>query len=104
LIKGKTLNEAVNFAIKDTEYVFFDIHTTEPNGFAPNTLKHVIYWLLHTDSFEEAVLSAVNEGGDTDTIAALVGAIAGIHYGMENIPEKWIDKLKAKKQINNLII
>jgi poly(ADP-ribose) glycohydrolase ARH3 len=47
-----------------------------------------------TNSFREAVVVAVNLGGDTDTIAAMAGAIAGAYYGFEQIPQEWIAPLE----------
>lgn len=40
-------------------------------------------------SFEEAVTVAVRCGGDTDTVAAMAGAIAGARFGATSIPARW---------------
>ncbi len=45
-------------------------------------------------SFEDAVTRAVNLGGDTDTIGAMTGAVAGAYYGLGNIPRRWLDCLE----------
>jgi ADP-ribosylglycohydrolase len=47
-----------------------------------------------THSFREAVVLAVNLGGDTDTIGAMAGAIAGAYYGYGQIPEEWLSPLE----------
>lgn len=47
----------------------------------------------HTSSFRDAVLTAVGAGGDTDTIGAMVGALAGATYGSAAIPPDWLDAL-----------
>lgn len=39
---------------------------------------HILY---HTKSWKEAVLKAVNLGGDADTVAAITGMLAGFLYG-----------------------
>lgn len=49
--------------------------------------------------FEDAVLGAVNLGRDTDTIAAISGAICGAMNGINNIPEKWISRISESKGI-----
>ena len=49
---------------------------------------------LFTDNFEEAVVLAVNLGGDTDTIGAMAGAIAGAAYGLKGLPEQWLQVLE----------
>jgi poly(ADP-ribose) glycohydrolase ARH3 len=47
-------------------------------------------FLAHWDSFAEAVLFAVRMGGDTDTIGAMTGAIAGALHGEDAIPPNWL--------------
>jgi len=47
-----------------------------------------------THSFCEAVVLAVNLGGDTDTIGAMAGAIAGAYYGYDQIPQAWLNPLE----------
>jgi poly(ADP-ribose) glycohydrolase ARH3 len=49
---------------------------------------------VFTGSFRDAVVLAVNLGGDTDTIGAMAGAIAGAYYGHSNIPLEWLDPLE----------
>jgi poly(ADP-ribose) glycohydrolase ARH3 len=45
-------------------------------------------------SFEEAVTTAIRCGGDTDTTAAMAGAIAGARFGASAIPSRWLDALE----------
>jgi len=47
-----------------------------------------------TDSFRDAVVLAVNLGGDTDTIGAMAGAMAGAYYGYGQIPKEWLNPLE----------
>jgi len=42
------------------------------------------------ESFEDAVVSAISLGGDTDTVGAMVGAMAGACWGVEGIPSDWV--------------
>jgi len=61
-------------------------------------------WAFHsTTSFQDGMLAAVNLGGDSDTIGAVYGQIAGSFYGYDAIPEKWLSKIKDRKKINHLI-
>jgi ADP-ribosylglycohydrolase len=48
------------------------------------------FWCLHTLELEEALVQTVGRGGDTDTNAAIAGALLGSHYGREKIPPRWI--------------
>ena len=45
---------------------------------------------------------AISLGGDTDTIGAMTGAIAGAYHGLEKIPENWREKLEKKDYIEKL--
>lgn len=58
---------------------------------------------MHTNSYKDCVLKAVNLGGDTDTIAAIAGGLAGTLYGYENILAGWISSLQAKNIIDNCL-
>lgn len=49
---------------------------------------------LISDDFEATVVTAINGGGDTDTIGAMAGAIAGAYYGYSSIPAAWLDPLE----------
>ena len=49
--------------------------------------------------FEDAVLGAVNIGRDTDTIAAIAGAICGALHGINVIPERWINRISISRGI-----
>ncbi len=50
--------------------------------------------VLGTGSFREAVALAVNLGGDTDTLGAMAGAVAGAFYGLSEIPAEWLEALE----------
>ncbi len=71
-------------------------------GYVVDTLEASIWCLINSNSFEEAVLMAVNLGSDTDTTGAVTGALAAMHYGYKAIPQKWIDQLVKKDDIEAL--
>jgi len=54
---------------------------------------------LYSENFEETVKNAIKLGGDTDTIAAMAGALAGSLYGIEGIPETLLAPLERKDDI-----
>lgn len=69
-------------------------------GENPVPTEHVIDSLLcalnsirDTESFEEAVVKAVNLGGTTDAIGALTGSLVGAIYGEEVIPKRWSETI-----------
>lgn len=49
-------------------------------------------FLRHPTDFRSGVLEAINAGGDTDTTAAMVGAMIGANAGIEVIPEEWVNE------------
>lgn len=51
---------------------------------------NALYQLSHACSVEEAIIDTVMRGGDTDTNAAICGALLGAVYGIEGLPERWV--------------
>ncbi len=66
---------------------------TEFNGAVWPCLGSAVWALRTTTSFEEAVRAAVDLGGDTDTVAAVTGGLAGAVYGLDAIPARWTGPL-----------
>ncbi len=50
--------------------------------------------ITYSPDFCDAIRAAVSLGGDTDTIAGMVGAIVGAHAGEKGLPVEWIDQLE----------
>lgn len=75
-----------------------------PDGYVINSAICAMDAIRDTDSFEDAVIKAVNLGGDADTIGAITGGLAGALYGAKQIPQRWIDALDKKmvKRIKKL--
>jgi ADP-ribosylglycohydrolase len=72
-------------------------------GYVVDTMDAAVWCLLNTDSYKECVTLAVNLGDDTDTTAAVAGALAGTLYGMTGIPEEWLDTLLGKDIIDDCL-
>lgn len=84
------------------------IHTLDESkirssGYVIDTLEAAVWCLLTTKNYKDAVLKAVNLGEDTDTVGAITGGLAGLYYGINQIPENWIESLAKLKEINELI-
>lgn len=58
--------------------------------------------MLTTDNYRDLILKAVNLGGDTDTVAAIAGRLGGAFYGVEQIPQNWLDVLKKKDYLEKI--
>ncbi|WP_163409960.1 ADP-ribosylglycohydrolase family protein [Flavobacterium ajazii] len=82
-----------------SRYLEENIHSS---GYVLDSLQASFWCFLNSDTYEETVLKAVNLGEDTDTTGAIAGGLAGIYYGIENIPEKWIDRLVKSNEIKDL--
>lgn len=78
------------------------IDAIRSGGYVIDTLEASLWCLLNTSSYSEAVLKAVNLGGDTDTTAAVTGGLAGICYGVESISVEWIEQIARKEDIIDL--
>ena len=76
-----------------------NIHSS---GYVLDSLQASFWCFLNSNSYEEAVLKAVNLGEDTDTTGAITGGLAGIYYRMENIPSKWVQSLVRTSDIKDL--
>ena len=71
-------------------------------GYVVDTLEAVVWTLLTTASFEEALLKVVNLGRDSDTTGAIAGGLAALYYGGEAIPESWLAEIKKREWIEYL--
>lgn len=71
-------------------------------GYVVDTLEAALWCLLTTDSYEGCVLKAVNLGDDTDTVAAVAGGLAGMHYGYGAVPAGWVKRTARRAYIREL--
>ena len=60
-----------------------------PNGTVWTAVGQAVWAVRSTASFHDAIVAAINLGGDTDTVAAIAGAMAGAFYGLQGIPVRW---------------
>lgn len=72
------------------------------SGYVLHTLEASVWCLMTTDNYESATLKAVNLGEDTDTTGAVTGGLAGLLYGVDSIPKKWLQLIARKDDIANL--
>ncbi|RLA91131.1 MAG: hypothetical protein DRG20_02285 [Deltaproteobacteria bacterium] len=71
---------------------------------APGAVPAAIASFLLATDFKEAVIIAVNAGGDTDTIGAMAGSIAGAYWGFNMIPSNWFEVLEDDKKGKSYIL
>jgi ADP-ribosylglycohydrolase len=115
-ISGKSAENALKSAINgiseaykipeyqriwDLSIINADINTIKSSGYIVDTLEASIWSLMNSVSFEDAVLTAVNLGDDTDTVGAIAGGLAGIYY--DDIPQRWIDNIRKIEIVDEII-
>ncbi|MFK8002430.1 MAG: ADP-ribosylglycohydrolase family protein [Polyangiales bacterium] len=73
--------------------------------FAIESVPLAIWAHCRHRSFEDAVMEAVSAGGDTDSIGAMTGALAGATYGVEAIPKAWAGALEThgRRRVQGLV-
>lgn len=79
--------------ISKTNYKEVYRYDLNPTGYVLDSLHCALWAFYKTNNFEEAIIKAINLGGDSDTIGAITGQIAGAYYGYDNIPEYMVDGL-----------
>lgn len=86
IILSKKIVNLTKDEIKSSEYVI-------------DTLEAVLWTFFHADGYRDTILKAINLGGDTDTIAAIAEGIAGIYYGLNDIPQEWLQSIAKKEEL-----
>ncbi|MGD9590777.1 MAG: ADP-ribosylglycohydrolase family protein [Pyrinomonadaceae bacterium] len=70
------------------------IYDLTGSGYVVDTLK-AAKWACYNASFEATVKAAISLGDDTDTTACVAGGIAGLNFGVEDIPLRWRNELRG---------
>ena len=64
-------------------------------GWVRIALSNAVWELTHSDDVEQSLVRTIGRGGDTDTNAAITGALLGAVYGEEAIPLRWREAIVA---------
>jgi ADP-ribosylglycohydrolase len=86
-------------SILDTPYSDSLPHGIKSSGYVVDTLQSALWAVENSNSFEDAVLKAVNLGDDADTVGAVAGQIAGAIYGYAKVPDKFKNGLAKERQL-----
>jgi ADP-ribosyl-[dinitrogen reductase] hydrolase len=73
----------------------------QANNTAGGALASALWAFGSTDNFRDAILYAVNVGGNSDVVASICGQLAGAHYGFSAIPPSWRSGLMHKDLIES---
>lgn len=93
-------NGAVVSAIRES--VDRDYDDVESGGFVLHTLGAAFWCLAHSDTAEEAIITAVGMGEDTDTTGAVTGALVGALHGRSAVPDRWVSVLEPRDELLHL--
>ncbi|KAL8943991.1 MAG: hypothetical protein Q9216_000700 [Gyalolechia sp. 2 TL-2023] len=80
-----------------------DAQNISSSGYVVHSLEASLWAFFTSGSFEAGALKVVNLGNDADTVGAIYGGIAGAFYGIEGLPESWLDGLEGKSTVNAVV-
>lgn len=79
-----------------------DRRSLRSGAYCADTLECALWAVAGASSFEQALISAVNLGGDADTVGAVTGALAGAKWGASAIPKRWLDPLAWRFKLDGV--
>lgn len=96
--------ESVGRSEPTREYMERVLGRRAVSGYVFHTVPVALHaWLSHPDDFRQAVQETILCGGDTDTVAAIVGAVVGSRVGAAGIPEEWLQRLESWPRSNESV-
>jgi ADP-ribosyl-[dinitrogen reductase] hydrolase len=99
-VAGHPRLEQVLDAVRRRDQDFIARHAAGPErGACWTTLGAGLYALVTAPDYESGVRWAIGLGGDTDTNAAVAGALLGCRHGPDAIPERWLAALRERERI-----
>ena len=72
------------------------------SGYVVASLQAGLFYGLTAHSAEDAIVRAVNRGGDTDTVGAIAGGVAGARFGLDALPTVWTDEVNETDNLEHL--
>ena len=90
------------FEIAEGRYKYKEPPEIKGTGYVVKSLEAALWAFCHSTSFEDGCLLAVNLGDDADTTGAVYGQIAGAFYGVNDIPDHWLEKIANRELIEEL--
>lgn len=79
-----------------------ELDSMATTGYVIHSLQTALHDGLRAETTADAIITAVNRGGDTDTIGAITGAIAGARCGASTLPERWLEVLEERRELTSL--
>lgn len=91
--RARLQQAAKRFVDRQPQFAFERRRMENPGGFIVDTLQAVLQAMFDHHDFRGCLVDVVNRGGDADTTGAILGMIAGAHYGEMAIPRPWLKRL-----------
>lgn len=66
-------------------------------------MQTALHDALGAATLEDAIVTAVNRGGDADTIGAIAGAVAGARFGQSQLPRPWTAAVDVTAELTALV-
>lgn len=88
-----------------TGRVIKDYRKVKSSGYILDTIDTVLYCFFTTNNYKEAIVKSIRLGGDTDSIAAILGGICGIYYNnsiTENMKRNIVNRELIEENVKNL--
>jgi len=79
-----------------------EIASLSTSGYVIDSLQTALHDALTAASAEDAIVTAVNRGGDTDTIGAITGAVASARFGATALPQQWLSAIEERTELADL--
>jgi ADP-ribosyl-[dinitrogen reductase] hydrolase len=97
----RALREAIHRVPRERES---DLPLARPGeaGYVVHCVEIAFWFVTHDRTLEESLLYLAQAGGDTDTNAAVAGALLGARYGETALPPRWMDQLVGAQGIGKL--
>lgn len=72
------------------------------SGYVVHCVEIAFWFATHDRTLEDALVYLAGAGGDTDTNAAVAGALLGARYGESALPPRWVDQMVGAQGIGKL--
>ena len=95
-IRQWAVDMTVEPALLDAIYKAADeppVDYVHQQGWVLIAFQNALHQLLYAPNVEDGVVDTVMCGGDTDTNAAICGALLGAVHGLDAIPPQWVDRV-----------
>jgi ADP-ribosyl-[dinitrogen reductase] hydrolase len=104
MLNGQTLRDVLRQEVQGTRYAsaLEEEPSVPPNGYVVHTFLWVVHILNTSPDFDSAVQFAANLGGDSDTIGAIAGGLAGLECGFAALPTRYVEKILVRAELDRL--